>query len=275
MAYRLVVADLDGTARSRRFGVTPGVRRAIADARASGVRVCVATGRMWPSAASWVQRLGVDAPVILYNGGRVFDFDRGRILHDRRLPAEHSGRALAVIRRHPEVQPHLFLDDRVYVERRHPMTDAYTEEDGLEYEVVTAFESLLTNDPHKILVTGAPEKLVALGTEARRARLAAHIVQSEPTKLEFLPAGVSKGTALREMLATLGVDAAEVIAVGDNWNDLEMIEAAGLGVAMADAPEGVRARADHVCGTADEDGLRDVLERFVLGRALDSGGSHG
>ena len=71
-------------------------------------------------------------------------------------------------------------------------------------------------------------------------------------------------TLFRAMLEALGVEAGEVVAVGDNWNDLEMIEAAGLGVAMADAPEGVRARADHVCGTADEEGFRDVLERFVL-----------
>src|SRR6266540_3053115 len=223
MAYRLVVADLDGTARSRRFGVTPGVRRAIAGVRASGVRVCVATGRMWRSAAPWIQSLGADTPTILYNGGRVFDFDCGRILYERRLAAEFTRQALAVIRRDPDVQPHLFLNDRLYVERRHPMTEAYAEDDGLGYEVVTAFEQLLTDDPHKILVLGAPERLEALGVEA-----------------------------------------GEVVAVGDNWNDLEMIEAAGLGVAMADAPEGVRARADHVCGTADEEGFRDVLERFVL-----------
>jgi Cof subfamily protein (haloacid dehalogenase superfamily) len=270
MAYRLVVADLDGTARSRRFGVTPGVRRAIANARARGVRVCVATGRMWRSAAPWVQSLGADAPVILYNGGRVFDFAGGRILYDRRLPAEATRQALAVIRRDPNVQPHLFLNDHVYVERRHPMTDAYAEDDGLGYDVVAAFEPLLTADPHKILVTGESGKLEVLGTVARQAGLAAHVVQSEPTKLEFLPPGVSKGTALREMLDQLRIETAEVIAVGDNWNDVEMIEAAGLGVAMADAPEGVRARADHVCGTADEEGFRDVLERFVLGHALDS-----
>ena len=90
-------------------------------------------------------------------------------------------------------------------------------------------------------------------------------VQSEPTYLEILPPGISKGTALGEMLDVLGVAAGEVIAVGDNWNDLEMIEAAGLGVAMGHAPDGVRARADHVCGTADEEGVREVLERFVLG----------
>ena len=275
MAYRLVVADLDGTTRSRRFGVTPGVRRAIAAARASGVRVHVATGRMWRSAAPWVQSLGADAPVILYNGGRVFDFDGGRILYDRRLPAEATRQALAMIRLDPDVQPHLFLNDHVYVERRHPMTDAYAEDDGLGYEVVTAFEPLLTDDPHKILVTGEPEKLEALGTLVGQAGLPTRAVRSEPTKLEFLPPGVSKGTALRAMLEALGVEAEAVIAVGDDWNDLEMIEAAGLGVAMADAPEGVRARADHVCGTADEEGFRDVLERFVLARALDSGAPGG
>jgi Cof subfamily protein (haloacid dehalogenase superfamily) len=264
MAYRLVVADLDGTARSRRFGITPGVGQAIADSRARGVRVCIATGRMWPSAAPWVKRLGADAPAILYNGGRVFDFDSGRTLYDRRLTAEAAGEALAVIRPHAEVQPHLFVNDRVYVERRHPMTDAYAEEDGLAYEVVPAFAPLLAEAPHKILVTGEPANLESLGAAARRAALAAHVVRSEPTKLEFLPPGVSKGTALREMVAGLGIEITEVIAVGDNWNDLEMIEAAGLGVAMADAPEGVRARADHICGTADDEGFRDVLERFVL-----------
>src|SRR5215475_11657541 len=99
MAYRLVVADLDGTARSRRFGVTPGVRRAVAEARARGVRVCVATGRMWRSAAPWIHGLGADTPVILYNGARVFDFDSGRILHDLKLPAELARQALAVVRR--------------------------------------------------------------------------------------------------------------------------------------------------------------------------------
>ncbi len=82
--------------------------------------------------------------------------------------------------------------------------------------------------------------------------------------LEILPPNVSKGTALGAMLEALGVVAAETIAIGDNWNDLEMIEAAGLGVAMGQAPEGVRARADYVCGTAEEEGVREVIERFVL-----------
>ena len=265
MPYRLVVVDLDGTARSRRLGVTPGVRRAIAAARARGVRVCVATGRMWASAAPWIETLGADSPAILYNGGQVYDFAVTRILHDRRLAAESTRQSLALIRRDGELQPHLFLDDRVYVERGHPLTDAYADDDGLTCNVVTAFEPLLSGDPHKILVIGTSKRVEALDLAVRAARVAVHTVQSEPTYLEFLPPETSKGTALVAMLEVLGIPAADVIAVGDGFNDLEMIETAGLGVAMGDAPEGVRARADYVCGSADEEGLREVLERFVLG----------
>ena len=220
---------------------------------------------MWASAAPWIDVLGADSPVVLYNGGRVFDFTENRVLHDRRLSTEATRRSLALIRQDRDVQPHLFLDDRVYVERSHPLTDAYLDDDGLTCEVVTAFEPLLTGDPHKLLVIGTSSQITALGLAVRHAGVAVHTVQSELTYLEFLPPGTSKGTALSAMLEALRVQAAEVIAVGDGWNDLEMIEAAGLGVAMGDAPEGVRARADYVCASADQEGVRDVLERFVLG----------
>jgi hypothetical protein len=264
--YRLVVADLDGTVRSRALGITPGVRAAVAAAQGLGVRVCIATGRMWPSAAPWIRSLGADSPVILYNGGQVLDFAAGRLLYDRRLPRALAGRALDVLRREPEAQIHLYLHDRVYVERPHPLTEAYAADDGVSYEVVPAFEPLLGEDPHKLLIIGPPDRIQALGRAVSEAGLPVHAVQSEPQYLEILPAGVSKGAALRAMLDGLGIPPAEVVAVGDNWNDLEMIEAAGLGVAMGHAPAGVRARADHVVGTSEEEGVREVLERFVLRR---------
>jgi Cof subfamily protein (haloacid dehalogenase superfamily) len=269
--YRLLVADLDGTVRSRTRGVTPAVRAAVAGAQAMGVRVSIATGRMWPSAAPWVRMLGADSPVILYNGGQVFDFATGRILWERRLGREAARAALEVVRREPAAQPHLFLNDRVYVERRHPLTDAYAADDNLDYTVVPAFAPLLAEDPHKILVIAAPERIEALGRAVREAGLPVHAVQSEPVYLEILPPDTTKGTALRAMTAALGIDLAEVIAVGDNWNDIEMLEAAGLGVAMGQAPAGVRARARFVCGTSEEDGFREVVERFVLGRAGGAG----
>lgn len=262
--YRVVVADLDGTVRSRALGITPGVRAAVAAARARGVRVCVATGRMWRSAAPWVATLGADAPAILYNGGQVFDFATGRVLVDHRLPRETARDALHLLHREPEARVHLYLHDRVYAERPDPLTDAYAADDGVRVDIVPGLASLLGEDPHKLLAIGPPARMAALGEAVRAAGVPVHAVQSEPQYLEILPAGVSKGTALGALLAALGVPAAEAIAVGDNWNDLEMIEAAGLGVAMGHAPAGVRARADFVCGTSEEEGFRQVLERFVL-----------
>jgi Cof subfamily protein (haloacid dehalogenase superfamily) len=264
VTYRLVVADLDGTVRSRALGITPGVRAAVAAAQARGVRVCIATGRMWPSAAPWVKRVGADAPAILSHGGQVLDFASGRVLYERRLDRTLARRALEIVRQEPAVQIHLYLHDRVYVERPDPLTEAYAADDGVKVDLVPALESLLDEDPYKLLIIGAPDRVEALGHAVRATGLPVHVVQSEPEYLEILPAGVSKGAALGAMLDGLGIPATQVVAVGDNWNDLEMIEAAGLGVAMGHAPAGVRARADHVVGTSEEEGFRQVLERFVL-----------
>ena len=262
--YRLVVVDLDGTVRSRVLGITAGVRRTVAAAQALGVRVCVATGRMWRSAEPWVKVLGADSPIILYNGGQVLDFTTGHALYERRLPRVAAAGALTLARGVPEVQPLLYLKDRVYAERQHPLADAYAVDDGLSYEVVPSLDALLGEDPHKILIIGPSERIEALQSTVRRAGLSVHAVQSEPVYLEILPLGVSKGSALQAMVETLGISLEETIAIGDNWNDLEMIETAGLGVAMGQAPAGVRARAGYVCPTVEEEGVREVIERFVV-----------
>ena len=154
---------------------------------------------------------------------------------------------------------------RILVDRPHPLTDAYTADDGLTAEVVPSFEPHLAADPYKVLIIGPRERIEVLRRAVLGADLPVHAVQSEPVYLEILPRGVSKGEALGAMWRALGLAPAETIAIGDNWNDVEMIEAAGLGVAMGHAPEGVRAKADYVCGTAEEEGVREVIERFVLG----------
>jgi Cof subfamily protein (haloacid dehalogenase superfamily) len=265
--YRLVVADLDGTIRSRVLGITRGIREGVAAAQARGIRVCVATGRMWPSASPWIRQLGADSPAILYNGGQVLDFAAGHVLLDRRLDRRVAREALAMIHREPQARVHLYLHDRVYVERPDPLTAAFAADDGIGVDLVPDLDGLLTADPHKMLLIGPPDRMAALGDAVRASGLPVHAVQSEPHYLEILPPGVSKGTALGSVLEALGVAPAEVIAVGDNWNDLEMIEAAGLGIAMGHAPAGVRDRADRVVGTSEEEGFRQVLERFVLGPA--------
>ena len=115
MRYRLLVADIDGTLVNARREITPPVHEAVAAAQARGVRVCLATGRIWPSARQYVEGLGADPPVILYNGGMVYDFVRDEVWLRRPLPLPQARDVLRILRRHPAVHAHLYVDDRVYI----------------------------------------------------------------------------------------------------------------------------------------------------------------
>lgn len=264
MNYRLLVADIDGTLVTSDREITPGVLRAVREAQARGVKVCLATGRMWPSAAPYFQRLGADPPAILYNGGLVYDFSTDTVFRRVPLAYEHARIVLELLYEFPQVQPHLFVDDRVYTGRVNEFTERYRRKDGLQVQEVGDLVAFLPPTPMKILIIGQSPDLVRAYDRIKALPMDINAVFSEETYLEILPAGSSKGSALEFLVQRLGIPLKAVIAVGDNLNDLEMIRLAGLGVAMGNAPEALRAQADYVTATNDEEGLREVIERFIL-----------
>ncbi len=264
MRYRLLVADIDGTLVNARREITPPVHEAVAAAQARGVRVCLATGRIWPSARQYVEGLGADPPVILYNGGMVYDFVRDEVWLRRPLPLPQARDVLRILRRHPAVHPHLYVDDRVYIPAMNETTAIYQRKDGVRTEAVGDLADWLTVDPMKILVIGEQPALEAVVPEIDALPYRVNHVFSEAIYLEILPPGVDKGAALRAMAGRLNIAPQEIIAVGDHLNDLAMIRYAGLGVAMANAPEALRAQARVVAPSNDEHGLQQVIERFIL-----------
>jgi Cof subfamily protein (haloacid dehalogenase superfamily) len=261
---RLVVADIDGTLLTREREITPGMLTAVRAAQAEGVRVCLATGRIWLSARQYFERLGADPPAILYNGGLVYDFHTEAVLRRTHLDYEHARAVLEILREVPEVQPHLYAGDRVYTGRVNELTDRYRRKDSVQVEEVGDLVAFLPRDPMKILIIGARPDLERAVSRIRTISMPINTVFSEETYLEILPVGSSKGVALEFVAAHLGIPLSDVMAVGDNLNDLEMVRAAGLGVAMGNAPEALKSAADTVTRTNDEEGLRDVIERFVL-----------
>ncbi len=262
--YRLLVADIDGTLVNAAREITPPVRAAVAAAQSRGIRVCLATGRIWPSAKPFVERLGADSPAILYNGGLVYDFAQDEIWLRRPLALEQARDVLRILRRHPSVQPHLYVDDRVYVPVMNEITETYQGKDGLRAEPVGDLADWLDRDPMKILIIGERPALEAVVGDIHLLPYPVNHVFSETIYLEILPPGVDKGTALQAVAARLELRREEIVAVGDNLNDLAMIEYAGLGVAMANAPEALRARADFVAPSNNDHGLQEVIERFIL-----------
>src|SRR5690606_7365661 len=135
------------------------------------------------------------------------------------------------------------------------------------------FRRVLFRSPvNKVVVFCEEERIGAL-REHLAASIDGHarLVQAVPMMLEIMPAGVSKATALRRLLAELGIEPGEVMAIGDGEHDVEMLKLAGLGVAVASATEGGQAAADGVGGSNNEDGVAEAVERFVLKAPAEQG----
>ncbi|HLJ62395.1 MAG TPA: Cof-type HAD-IIB family hydrolase [bacterium] len=265
MNYGLVVADIDGTLVGEDKVVPPGVAVAVRAARDRGVRVCLATGRMWDAARRFAEAIEADPPAILYNGALVYDFAADRALWAHRLPLDVAVRLLPVLRQFPQTSPLMFVHGRVYAERQTAFVDVYARRDLVTVGIASAFERVMDEDPVKLLIVGRHADLVEL-RRAIDASAGPEVSQvfSQSDYLEVLPPGVSKGAALPVLAQAVGVPLSRTIAVGDNHNDLTMLQAAGLGIAVDGAPPEVLAAAKATCPPPEQEGVRVVIERYVL-----------
>ncbi|MCL6635607.1 MAG: Cof-type HAD-IIB family hydrolase [Peptococcaceae bacterium] len=263
-SYRLVAVDLDDTLLDRNLQLTEPVRRAVAAVRAAGVHFTISTGRMFRSAARLAGELGIDLPLITYQGALVKNSLSGEVLIDRPLPLAYAREVIAAVH---DKGYHLnaYLDDRLLVERDTPEGRRYAEVAGVEMEVVGDFLEYLDRDPTKVLVIAAEPQLDALAAEmAPVYGNLLHIVKSKPHFLEFSHLEATKGHALAALAAAFGVPREAVLAVGDSYNDLEMLEFAGLGVAVANAREEVKRKAGYVTKASYGEGVVEALNKFVL-----------
>src|SRR5256886_7238508 len=148
--FRLLVADIDGTLVTSSREITPRVLDAVRAAQRKRVRVCLATGRIWPSAEPYFRQLGADPPAILYNGGLVYDFRTDTVLRRVPLDYEEARAVVELLREFPIVQPYLYVGDRVYTGRRSQDTQRYQRKDSLKVEEVGDLVAFLPPEPMKI-----------------------------------------------------------------------------------------------------------------------------
>lgn len=263
---RLAAVDIDDTLLGHDLTIHPRNRRALAELMARGCTVTLATGRMYQSARPFAEELGLgDVPLICYNGGLCVTASRREILWHEPLPAAAAAEALAYLAAGGwHVQA--YEDDRLFVAGYNPVVEMYCRTARVEAEVVGDLRAHPWGALTKLLVIGDPDRLPGLAEAiAGLAGGALAAVRSWGTFLEIGPAGVNKGTALRRLAARLGVAMNATAAFGDSENDREMLAVAGLGVAMACAPEAVKAVADHTAPPDAEAGLGAAIEQLVLG----------
>ncbi len=263
--YRILVVDIDGTLVAEDKVVPPGVAAAIKAAQARGIRFCLATGRQPRSAQRFVDAVGADSPAIVYNGALVYDFKAERAVWKRALPLADARRVLPILQAFREGSPLLYIFNQVFAERRTPFVDLYARRDALQVEIVPDLAGLLTEDPMKILIVGNRPDLDRLsGTLAGLPGPPINQVFSQQDYLEILPPGIDKGVALPELARVAGVQLSQIVAVGDAMNDLSMLQAAGLGVAVEGSPAPLLAAAGQTCPRPEQEGVRVLIERLFL-----------
>ncbi|MDE2482430.1 MAG: HAD family phosphatase [bacterium] len=265
VAIRLVAFDLDGTLVGRDVELRPRVEAAIAKMRAAGVRGCIVTGRMYRAAVPFARRLGLDAPLVCYQGAAIVDPVSDTVLRDAPLPVETVRELIDVVerdRRHLQ----LYRNDEYYCEARNRFSDLYASLARVQPVIVPSLRETFAFSPatKAVVIDDASQ------TKAYEQRLRdalgerAYVTRSYPEFVEVLNPAVDKGDALRYVAEHLGFDASEVLAIGDSWNDTPLLAAAGIGVAMGSAPPELRAVAHAVVADVEGDGVAEAIERYVL-----------
>ena len=270
LPIRLVALDIDGTLVGEDLLIGPDTRTAIRAARARGVIVSLVTGRMVSSAMRFARELELDSPVVGYQGALIRDMpaagsDRlGRLLVHTPMPAQVAREVVAWTREHG-LDPHLNHLERLIVRMDDPRADEYGAFIGGDPELAGDLVDSIRHPITKILAAAEPPLPTEMAPLAReRFAGVAEVTISHPRFLEFTAPGVSKGRAIRWLARRLGIPLGAVLAIGDQWNDIEMLAEVGHGTAMPTAPAEVLAAARYIAPPLAEEGVARMIEALVL-----------
>lgn len=262
---RLVALDLDGTLMGDDMVISSRVRQAISAAQGKGVVVTLATGRMFHFLLPFARNLGITAPLICYQGGLIQASDSDEPLYRATIPKSlmvevlewqaqrgarlilYAGEGVFLTERlHPDEYYHYMLGERlVWVD---DLTSVLDQHESIKFIIFVESQ--------------AADRVRAELQQRFEGRIA--VTRSHEFIVEGNTAGVSKGDALRRLAAHLTVPQAQVMAIGDQDNDIPMLTWAGVGVAMGNGSPAVKATADWAAPPLSADGAAVAIERFVL-----------
>ena len=263
MKYKLLATDLDGTLLNQKKEITPRTLQTLLDAQEQGLRVVLASGRPTYGVLPYAQSLQLSRYggfLLSYNGAEIYDCQAKKMIFQRAIEPS----LLPIINRYAH-EHHFAIEtfNHNIAITEHP-DDPFIQRQAcinlLTLKKVEHFVEAIDFPVMKCLIVGEPERLVQL-EQAMQQELKEklNICRSEPYFLEIVDKDVDKASALSYLLDYTGHKREELIAVGDSYNDISMIQFAGLGIAMANAPEIVRQHADDITRSNDDDGVADLI----------------
>lgn len=267
MAYEILVLDVDGTLMRTDKVISEKTIAEIVRVQEAGIKVAIASGRCTAGIMPTARKIRLDefgGYIVSYNGGCISNCQTGEIIYNINLP-DGIVQEIYEFSKKEKTGIMTYHDNDIIAEND---ADQYIQIDAkgcdIDIHVVEDFGREVTYPVNKCLLTGDPDYMEGVEPRAAKAfegRLS--VYRSEDFYVEMMPLGIDKAYGLSKLLKKLGYTRSQMICCGDGFNDISMIEYAGLGVAMANASEQVRARADYIAPHCDEDGLVDVIRRFI------------
>ena len=260
---KMIALDLDDTLLMEDLSVPEEVVASLKAAENRGVKVVIATGRIFPSARSYAALLGSESPVVCYNGSMIRTPDGGVIRSWQHEP--ETIREVAAFCKERGLYLQAYAEDEIVVEKTVEKT--LIDPDS-KATAIREMGDLTTADllpSPKMMIFDTPERLAEIRPELETAfpdRF--YLATSKNYLLEIMPRDVSKRNTLERFAEELGITREEVMACGDNTNDREMVEWAGLGVSVANGVPELKQVADYVAARERSWGVKEAVDRFVL-----------
>lgn len=261
---RIVFSDIDGTFLDSRHQVQPGTVFAAQWLADRGIPVVLVSARMPAAIRPVLTAAGIKAPIIGYSGALVLDM-AGQPLYSHTMEREDALHILSQLRqRWPRVVVNYYAEDVWYVQDDQVPEVRREEKITAVKAVIAEFSVLLSQGclPHKLLCMGEPPAVAEMEKVLQAEFPELTVVRSSPILLEIMAAGISKAVGIGVLLETLSLPAADALAFGDNYNDLEMLACVGMGVAMGNAPAAVKAASAAVTAGNDGEGIAAFLKKL-------------
>ncbi|EMG9490398.1 HAD family hydrolase [Serratia marcescens] len=251
MSYRVIALDLDGTLLDNQKRILPQSLEALAQARAAGIQVVVVTGRHHVAIHPFYQALQIDTPAICCNGTYLYDFQQKKVLAADPLAKDQARQVLQMLKQ-TDIHGLMYVDDAML----------YQEPSGHVIRSLAWAETLPAAQRPTLLQVGSLALREFADTVEKELGLACE--WSWHDQVDIAKGGNSKGKRLRQWVESQGLSMDQVVAFGDNYNDISMLEAVGLGVAMGNADDAIKERADLVIADNLQPGIAEVIRTRVL-----------
>lgn len=264
--YRFLALDIDGTVTNSNKEITPAVKAEIKRLQEADIPVALVSGRPAPGIKHVAEELEFskyNCYILAFNGGKIIDARTNKVVYSQTIPLSLAHEICRAAKDY-DVSVVTYRGDEIistHPENQYTRIEAYVTK--MPVCGVEDMEKELDFEPDKFLFVGEPLYLESILPEMqKRFEDRLNIFRSEPFFMEIVPLGIDKAKSLDRLLDSLGMDSSQLVACGDGFNDVSMVNFAGMGVAMGNACAETKAVANYIAPSCDEDGVADAVRRF-------------